>query len=318
MTSPEKISSRSKVRTEMLEHAKIPQRTLDWIAQTIGSRCRLHAVVWMGKSSTEMHAVNIVDESGQIRRLALRRYIDTDRLNSDPWYRPEQEAEALRILAEVNVPAPRLIAVDAEPKWCDVPTLLETRISGRPVRRRRANFDAYLQEAAEFLCQVHAVTPVRIRALPNYAPYEPLPTQPILEWSSRSALWARVLDILRGPAPYAEGRFIHRDYHPGNILVAKGRIAGIVDWPTACRGPRSIDLARMRLNLVGDYDLACADRFLALYGDRAGSDFAHEPYWDLVDAIDLLRDEEPPRTRRQAAAWERFEQWVARVVANLE
>lgn len=301
----------------MLKHAKIPRRTLEWIAQTIGSRYSVHTVVWMGRSSTEMHAVDIVDESGQIRRLALRRYVDVNRLDSDPWYRPEQEAEALRILAEVNVPAPRLVAEDVEPKWCDVPTLLETRISGRPVRRRLANFDAYLQEAAEVLCQVHAVTPVRIQALPTYAPYEPLPTQPILGWSSRSALWARVLDVLGGPAPHDEGRFIHRDYHPGNILVAKSRIAGIVDWPTACRGPRSIDLARMRLNLVGDYDLASADRFLALYSDRAGSDFVHEPYWDLVDAIDLLRYEEPPRTRQQAATWERFEQWVGRVLANL-
>ncbi len=308
----------SKVRTEMLKHAKIPQRTLDWIAQTIGSRSSLHAVAWMGRSSTEMHAVDIVDVSGQIRRLALRRYVDVDRLVSDPWYRPEQEAEALRILAEVNIPAPRLIAKDVEPRWCDVPTLLETRISGRPLRRRLADFEAYLQEAAELLCHVHAVTPVRIHALPSYAPYEPLPTQPILGWSSRPALWARVHDILRGPAPHDEGRFIHRDYHPGNILVANSRIAGIVDWPTACRGPRSIDLARMRLNLVGDYDLASADRFLALYRERAGSDFAHEPYWDLVDAIDLLRDEVPPRTRRQASAWERFEEWVARVVADLK
>jgi len=302
---------------EVPEHAQIPRRTLDWIAQTVGIHFRLRAVVWMGRSSTEMHAVDVVDGSGQIQRLALRRYVDADRLGSDPWYRPEQEAEALRIVAEVDLPAPRLIAEDVKPTWCDVPTLLETRISGRPLRRRPANFDSYLRETAELLCRVHAVTPVRIAALPNYAPYEPLPTQPILEWSSRSALWARVLDILRGVAPRDEGHFIHRDYHPGNILTARGRIAGIVDWPTACRGPRSIDLARMRLNLVGDFDLASADRFLALYRERAGSDFAHEPYWDLVDAVDLLRDEKPARTRRQAAAWERFEQWVGTVVANL-
>lgn len=301
----------------MPKHTQIPRQTLDWIAQTVGSRYSVSAVVWMGRSSTEMHAVDVVDESGHIKRLALRRYVDADRLGSDPWYRPENEAEALRILAEVDVPAPRLIGEDVRPTWCDVPTLLETRISGRPLRRRPANFDVYLREAAELLCRVHAVTTVRIAALPNYAPYEPLPTQPILECSSRSALWARVLDILRGPAPRDEGRFIHRDYHPGNIVLAHGRIAGIVDWPTACRGPRSIDLARMRLNLVGDFDLASADRFLALYGECASSDFAYEPYWDLVDAIDLLRDQERPRTRREAAAWERFEQWVGRVVARL-
>ncbi len=305
------------VHPEVFKHAEIPQRTLDWIAQTLGPRFRLRAVVWMGRSSTEMHAADAVDESGQIQRLALRRYIDADRLRSDPWYRPEQEAEALRIVAEVDIPAPRLIAEDVKPTWCDVPALLETRISGRPLRRRPANFDAYLREAAELLCRVHAIDPVRIGVLPNYAPYEPLPGQPILEWSSRQALWARVLDMLRGPAPRDEGRFIHRDYHPGNILLAKGRIAGIVDWPTACRGPRSIDLARMRLNLVGDFDLASADRFLALYRECAGSDFAHEPYWDLVDTIDLLRDQERPRTRREAAAWERFERWVGRVAASL-
>lgn len=303
-------------QTGGLEHAKIPARTLEWIAQTVGPRHSLRSVVWMGRSSTEMHAVDLVNQSGQIMRLALRRYVDLDRLASDPWYRPENEVDALRILAEVDLPAPRLIAEDAKSKWCDVPTLLETRISGRSLHRRPNEFQAYLRDTAELLCRIHAATPSHLAALPSYAPYEPLPTQPILAWSSRPGLWVRVLDILQGPAPHNEGRFIHRDYHPGNILLSRGRIAGIVDWPTACRGPRSIDLARMRLNLVGDFDLASADHFLAFYGECAGPDFAHEPYWDLVDAIDLLRDKKPPRTARQAAAWERFEQWVGTAVAS--
>ena len=62
------------VHPEALEDAQIPPRTLDWIAQTMGPRCSLRAVVWMGRSSTEMHALEVVDESGQTHRLALRRY----------------------------------------------------------------------------------------------------------------------------------------------------------------------------------------------------------------------------------------------------
>jgi aminoglycoside phosphotransferase (APT) family kinase protein len=275
------------------------------------------SVAPMGRSSTEMHAIDVRNGSGRILRLALRRYVDNRRLATDPWYRPAHEVTALGIVARAHIPAPRLIAEDVNARQCDVPAILETRISGRPLRRRPADMDRYLREAAQALHSIHAIDPVHAAALPFYAPYRPPSTLRTPRWSKRPALWVDVLDVLAQPAPPAEGRFIHRDYHPGNILVNRGRITGVVDWLTACRGPRSIDVARMRLNLAADFGLEEADRFLALYRDLAPASWSHDPHWDLLDAVDMAQDTPLPRTRRQAAAWDRFEWWVSSSLESL-
>jgi aminoglycoside phosphotransferase (APT) family kinase protein len=264
-----------------------------------------------------MHAVDLRDGSGRTWRLVLRRYVDARRLAEDPWYRPEHEATALQIVAEAGLLAPRLIAEDTEARRCDVPAILETRLPGRPRRRRPSDLDGYLRRAAEALHSIHAVDPRLATALPPYEPYEPPQTLRIPEWSIRPALWDRVLEILSGPVPSYEVSFIHRDFHPGNIVSSRDRVIGVVDWLTACRGPRSVDLARMRLNLAADFGMDAADRFLDLYRERAGPSWSHHPYWDLLDAVDSAQDEPRPRTERQAEAWDRFERWVEAAASEL-
>jgi aminoglycoside phosphotransferase (APT) family kinase protein len=270
----------------------------------------------MGASSTAQHAVDVQDQAGGTHLLVLRRYVDRDRLAQDPWYRPEAEAEALRVVAEAAVPAPRLIAEDVAARHCDVPALLVTRLPGRPLGNHPQDLAGFLRDAADVLHLVHAIDPRRAANLQAYAPYEPPSTLPIPTWSSRPGLWARALAVLEGPAPADEGRFIHRDYHPANIVLAHGRVAGVVDWPTACRGPRSIDLARMRLNLVADFDMEAADLFLHLYEERAETSWAHDPYWDLLDAVDSAQDANEPESPGASAAWERFERWVEMALAG--
>jgi Ser/Thr protein kinase RdoA (MazF antagonist) len=44
--------------------------------------------------------------------------------------------------------------------------------------------------------------------------------------------------------------FLHRDYHPGNLLWNDGSLSGIVDWAFSCRGPRGVDVAHTRWNLA--------------------------------------------------------------------
>jgi aminoglycoside phosphotransferase (APT) family kinase protein len=294
-----------------------PDQVLQWMISELGRGARVLRVQPMAVSSTAQHAIDIIDRSGRVHRLVLRRYVDADRLANDPWYRPDREVEALRIVAEADIPAPRLIAEDAAASVCDVPTLLLTRIPGRQIGAHPVDLERYLRRAAEVLSVIHAIAPSTAARLPVYAPYEPPSTLSIPFWSSRPELWTRVLEVLAGPAPEDEGCFIHRDYHAGNILFARGRITGVVDWPTACRGPRSIDVARMRLNLVGDFEAEVASRFLDLYGQQAGAGWRHEPYWDLLDAVDSAQDEARPRSRRQAESWERFERWVEHAAAQL-
>jgi aminoglycoside phosphotransferase (APT) family kinase protein len=265
-----------------------------------------------------MYAVDVLDGNRRPLRLVLRRYDDGRRLAEDPWYRPEQEAEGLRIAEESSIPAPRLIAEDIAGRWCEVPSLLTSSISGRPLRDLAApDQRPYLEQAAEVLARIHAVPAERTRRLPAYAPYEPPSSLSVPSWSDRRAMWERVLAVVAGPGPRDEGSFIHRDYHAGNIMVSGGSVTGVVDWPTACRGPRSIDVARMRLNLAADLDLAAAEWFLDLYGRRAGAGWSHDSYWDLVDAVDRAQDAVRPRTPGEASGWDRFEQWVEQALATL-
>ena len=80
-------------------------------------------------------------------------------------------------------------------------------------------------------------------------------------------------------------RFIHRDFHPGNVLWSRGRVTGVVDWTNASAGPPAADVAHCRTNLVIMNGMASADRFRGAYEALTGG--KHEAYFDLVDVFDM-------------------------------
>jgi aminoglycoside phosphotransferase (APT) family kinase protein len=108
------------------------------------------------------------------------------------------------------------------------------------------------------------------------------------EWSAQPELWAQAIELVQGEWPPYVERFIHRDYHPMNVLWNGDRASGIVDWPNACRGPAGIDPAWCRMNLADSHGLAAADRFLEHFCAVAGSHFTYNPFWDLIALTDLL------------------------------
>jgi aminoglycoside phosphotransferase (APT) family kinase protein len=240
----------------------------------------------------------------------LRRYHDSQRLASDPWYVPANEALALRLVADAGVPAPRLHAADLEGEFCETPALLESWIAGEPAWRPK-DLDAFLRHSAETLVQIHAIRPADARLL-RYVPYRepgPMISPP---FTTRPGLWERVARVLERPAPEHRETFIHRDYHQGNVLWDGGGVTGVVDWATAAWGPPGIDVARMRLNLAWHLDGEAADRFLAAYSAAGGEDSTRHAYWDLLDAADLLSDLD--RATARHAGFARFERWVAGVL----
>ncbi|MFD2081170.1 Phosphotransferase enzyme family protein [Actinopolymorpha cephalotaxi] len=290
--------------------------TLRWVREVTGPGALVASVRLMGVDSTTLHAVDVLSATGVLHRLALRRFHRTDRLRTDPWYAPANEATVLGLLGSTDVPAPRLVAADTAPTMCDVPTLLTTRVPGSPpVHADRT----VLAQLAETLALVHAVDLPVVRALPPYRPYYDRHRDGHRRppaWSAAPRLWNRVFDVVAaGPPPTAPG-FIHRDYHPGQTLWDGDRLVGVVDWTTGCLGPRGIDLARMRLNLAGRYGGEVAEQFLALYRGVGVAD-AHHPYWDLLDACDGLLDAPEPSTPVSRAEWARFEDWLARTAAQL-
>lgn len=57
-----------------------------------------------------------------------------------------------------------------------------------------------------------------------------------------SGTMGAVFDFVREPRPQVKPCFIHRDYHPTNILWVDDKVSGVVDWVNACRGPAGIDI----------------------------------------------------------------------------
>jgi aminoglycoside phosphotransferase (APT) family kinase protein len=267
----------------------------------------------MGVGSTTLHAIDAGDPP---RRLVVRRFHDAERLRTDPWYVPANEAAVLELLDDTEVPAPRLLAADPHGRICDVPALLTTRLPGRPASRPW-DMEGFLIALAQALARIHEV-PLDT-ALPPYAPYY----DPIRdggrrppEWSGSPELWERVFETLSGPAPETPCGFIHRDFHPRQTVWTGNRLTGILDWTTGSRGPYAIDLARMRLSLAIEYGVDVAGRFQAVYREVVGRDLRH-PYWDLTDAADAILDLPPPHTQTIADRYGRFEHWIAIALSEI-
>lgn len=95
--------------------------------------------------------------------------------------------------------------------------------------------------------------------------------------------------IRQMPAPREKYTFIHRDYHPNNVLFENGKLVGVVDWVNACMGPVGVDVGHCCWNLAMMYGTNSADYFLGLY--RAyHPHFTYNEYWDIVALMDVLTD----------------------------
>ncbi|MFI6982697.1 phosphotransferase family protein [Embleya sp. NPDC050154] len=275
--------------------------TLVWVRELVGDV----PIEPMGEGANRLYGVG---------DLVLRVFHNAERLTADPWYRPEQEARVLRLLADTPVPAPELIAARLEGP---APALLTTRVPGAP--EPPADPAVLLRHAAELLATIHAVDPGDAGSA-EYAPYyDPAVdgARTVPTWTTRPHVWRRMLDALAEEPPYAATGFIHRDFHAQQLLWVGERIGGVVDWTTGCVGPRGIDLARIRLNLALSHGVAVAEEFLPAYAEASGRTDDHHPYWDLLDAGDALLDWPEPKTREELVEWQRFEAWVGRAVRTL-
>lgn len=90
---------------------------------------------------------------------------------------------------------------------------------------------------------------------------------------------------MTAPASSEQIRFIHRDFHPANVLYDSGEQYNVVDWVNACVGPIEADVAHCRLNLTLLESIEVADRFLAFY--QAMSEFTYDRRWDLNAVFDF-------------------------------
>lgn len=159
-----------------------------------------------------------------------------------------------------------------------------TKIAGR-VELSPDDFAKCTDELASALVAVHRLQPNNFSW--TYAPYMDVKKMSFPGWTSIPDIWSRAIEIVRQTPPTFVECFIHRDYHPANVLWEDGEVTGIVDWGSACRGPAGIDVGHCRVNLALLHNVEIADLFLESY-IRQRREFNYEPYFDIASAVDFL------------------------------
>ncbi|HEV2860651.1 MAG TPA: aminoglycoside phosphotransferase family protein [Pyrinomonadaceae bacterium] len=261
-----------------------PPEALRWVERSVGPGARVESATKLaGATSSILHALK-VNHRGREFELVLRRFVDAEWLEVEPDL-ARHEAAAMTTAELAGVPVPLLIAFDEGGEECGSPATLMTRLPGG-VELRPDDFDAWLHGLAEALAPFHEIEAEEFAW--GYCPYVHPPSLNTPSWSRVPALWQKAIEIVNGPWPAAPECFIHRDYHPANVLWAGGRVSGVVDWVNACRGAAGIDVAWCRHNLARMYGVGAADRFLNHYQKLAGPRFAYDPFWDLITAVELL------------------------------
>jgi aminoglycoside phosphotransferase (APT) family kinase protein len=284
---------------------------LRWVEECLGPGSKVKMIRPLtGGTAHVNHALIVESGSGTAHRLVLRQWRRADCAISDPEFSVEREIAALALLAGSEIPTPSLVAADTSGAYCDVPTLLITRLDGHPPRPAEADLPEYLIQLAAALLAVHSVGGAS--TMPPYAPYNRLEQRVPPRSAGRPAIWEQAMDVVAGPQPEAAPHFIHRDYHPDNTLWTNGRLTGVVDWSNASYGPIAIDIAYMRWNLVLDYGIEAADRFLRAF-DQVRGGYQHDPYWDLRCVVDLLPEAENGPLERDEA--ELLEDYLERLLA---
>ncbi|MBC9726076.1 alpha/beta fold hydrolase [Streptomyces sp. TRM68367] len=247
--------------------------------------------------SAQMRCLTLDDGTELVRRTFVK-----------PFFRHHapgllaREASVLTLLAgQEGVPAPRLIAVDATAEHCDHPSLLMSRLPGR-VRVDETDLERRVDLLAAQLARVHTVVPEeRPRRYQAW-------TSPDRVRTAGGERWERAVAVIRRDPPPYEGCFLHRDFHPGNVLFTGAgpdlRITGVVDWVETSWGPADLDVALPHcLKGVGgtpsstalallhgpEYGLGFRTRYEA-HGGRRLSDGPDHLYWRLLDALAYVPD----------------------------
>jgi aminoglycoside phosphotransferase (APT) family kinase protein len=263
--------------------------TRGWVARQLpAGRSVRESTALRGGWSSQMRRLTLDDGTG----LVLRSFVK-------PFYRRHapgllaREASVLTLLAPYeDVPAPELRAVDAAAEHCDHPSLLMSWLPGG-VRVDEEDLDRRIDLLAGQLARIHAVVPAD-----RPRPYQAW-TSPERVRAPRGVLWERAVDVIRREPPAYEGCFLHRDFHPGNVLFTGAgdtlRISGVVDWVETSWGPADLDVAHCSTALAllhGEaYGLGFRARYEA-HGGRRPADAGEHLYWRLLDALAYSPDAE--------------------------
>lgn len=172
----------------------------------------------------------------------------------------------------------------------EYPSLLMTHLAGRTVLGDEG-LETRVPLLARQLVAIHALRPAQ---RPREYVALTTPRTVVTPKGADAAAWAAAIDVIRGPAPPYEGRFLHRDFQPGNVLFdvlssrpAGARITGVVDWAGTSWGPADLDVAHCSTILALLHGPAWGLRFAEAY-EEAGvlaAAAGERLYWRVRDGL---------------------------------
>ncbi|WP_409293159.1 phosphotransferase family protein [Peribacillus sp. SCS-37] len=255
---------------------------LDWIKTSLGADSVQSVLVLTGGTSAEMYKI-AVRADGKSMEAVLRLYTDREWLQAEPDL-ALHEASAFTAVNDLPFHTPQLLAFDPSGTFCGCPAVLMTCLKGG-VELFPADRSRWLRQLSEVLAAIHSLDPPPDFGW-RYYPYYNSESLSVPEWSSCPDLWSRGIAAVRNGQHKGTQGFIHRDFHPVNVMWENGEISGVVDWVNACLGPKQMDLAHCRLNLALLYGVQEADDFLDGYQQLAP--LSYEPFWDLKGLMEIL------------------------------
>jgi aminoglycoside phosphotransferase (APT) family kinase protein len=263
---------------------RIFHRVLKWVINSVDKDAEVVEVRRLqGGISSIVHSITLKKDD-LASEFVLRQFDNLEWLENEPDL-VLHEAESLRRAARVVVNTPGLIAFDSDGNECGARAVLMTRLKGK-VELQPESMEKWLDGMAESLVKIHQVEGDDFPW--SYFTYNDLNLLEIPSWSSFPESWERAFSIVKRPMPKFKPCFIHRDYHPTNILWQGDRVSGVVDWVNACKGPAGIDIGHCRINLALLFGTDTADKFLAAYQYHAGEAFTYDPYWDLLSIVNIM------------------------------
>lgn len=271
--------------------------TRSWVAKALAAGERIEDVARLrGGWTSDMRRLSISGPAGR-RTLVLRSFVK-------PFYVRHaegllsREAAILRLLGGTDVPAAALVDVDATATCCDHPSLLMSLLPGTVrVDDHGAGHRADLLAAQ--LLRIHQVEVTAETRPRTWQPWTSPERVTLPESTVRPELWRRAVDVIRQAPPAYDPCFLHRDFHPGNVLFDGDgddvRISGVVDWVETSWGPADLDVAHCSTALALLHGVSTgmtfADRYAVAGGRLAGENAAHL-YWRLLDALAFAPDAE--------------------------
>ncbi|WP_164515142.1 phosphotransferase family protein [Paenibacillus lentus] len=265
---------------DLQQDAILSASVLNWIKNQCGGSWDIyHICPLKGGVSSVVYEIQL-QRNEEHAIWVLRQYTDRAWLAEEPDV-VLHETSALNIVHRNGMNSPNWIASDPEGSHCGEPSVLMTRLSGEVILMPD-DLTSWLAGIAQELALLHRK---KIEPFPwSYYSYIDPSQFRLPGWTTRPKAWEEIARIIKEPPPNCTPRFIHRDYHPGNVLWERGRVSGIVDWVNACLGPPGIDVGHCRVNLVQLHGLEAADHFLDLYFDHVQGEqgIEYSAYWDML------------------------------------